>query len=835
MLIALGAAFFVSIGTLEQPTAEPIVLRDAHVIAPGGRSGRSAVRIDPLEAEVVAGRWPRPDADTPLKGPDGRERAWEPAATGEDGWLSHRALVGGYAAWTVTSPEDRIVILDASGHSMVYANGEPRTGDPYQLGTVRLPVLLRAGDNDFLFSCGRGRLRARLETPRSEAMIDLKDTTLPDLLDDGGSDPLLAGIVIVNASADWLGDARIIASAPGGELLESEVPAIPPLGVRKAPVRLPRPAIVTRESVEYTLTLRRGGSVTDTATIALTVRKPDQTHKRTFISGIDGSVQYFSVVPARRAEAAKEPPAMVLTLHGASVEATNQAGAYRAKDWCTIVAPTNRRPFGFDWEDWGRLDAMEVLNLAQELFPFDPQRVYLTGHSMGGHGTWQVGAQFPGRFAAIGPSAGWVSFWSYTGADSYDDPDAVEAILKRATSPSDTMALSDNYADHGVYILHGDADDNVPVGQARTMRERLGRFHTNFAYYERPGAGHWWGDACVDWAPMFEFFRANRKPLARDVRRVRFTTAHPGVSATRDWATIEAQAEPFAFSSIDLRLDEGRRTFSGTTSNVERLSIDLSVLAEPFETPASGQPAIRRSLEPGAPIMVELDGQTLENIPWPSEGDRLWLERAGEVWSISERPDGLHKHPGRAGPLKDAFRNRVLFVYGTAGDDAEDASNLAKARFDAETFWYRGNGSINIVPDTAFDPADDPDRSVILYGNADTNSAWSVLLSGAPIEVRRGRVTIGDSSYARDDLACLFVYPRPGSETASIGVVAGSGPLGDRIAWRTPYFVSGVGFPDVTLIGPEMLTAGSDGVLAAGFFGNDWSIESGDFAFRAAP
>src|SRR5207249_1249684 len=82
------------------------------------------------------------------------------------------------------------------------------------------------------------------------------------------------------------------------------------------------------------------------------------------------------------------------------VEAQGQADAYASKPWGHLVAPTNRRPFGFDWEDWGRLDALEVLDHAQQLLQTDPQRTYLTGHSMGGHGAWQVGATYPDRFAA---------------------------------------------------------------------------------------------------------------------------------------------------------------------------------------------------------------------------------------------------------------------------------------------------------------------------------------------------------------------------------------------------------------------------------------------------
>ena len=134
-------------------------------------------------------------------------------------------------------------------------------------------------------------------------------------------------------------------------------------------------------------------------------------------------------------------PGLVLTLHGAGVEAIGQADAYAPKPGLHIVAPTNRRPYGFDWEDWGRLDAIEVLELAQKVLGTDPRRTYLTGHSMGGHGTWHLGVTYPDRFAAIAPSAGWISMWSYAGARRAESPDPVEQLMARAGTPSDTLAL----------------------------------------------------------------------------------------------------------------------------------------------------------------------------------------------------------------------------------------------------------------------------------------------------------------------------------------------------------------------------------------------------------
>jgi len=353
-------------------------------------------------------------------------------------------------------------------------------------------------------------------------------------------------------------------------------------------------------------------------------------HSRTFVSGIDGSVQYFGVAPMAgagtgRAEAAAGPrPALVLTLHGASVEAIGQARAYNPKDWAWIIAATNRRPYGFDWEDWGRLDALEVLAEATRLFAPDPARIYLTGHSMGGHGTWQVGATVPGPWAAIAPSAGWHSFTSYGGGATYKDPSPVEKMLLRANNPSETTALARNFLSYGIYVLHGDQDDNVPVGQARTMRGLLGAFHPDFAYYERPGAGHWWGNECVDWPPLLQFLKERVRPADAAVRKIEFVTADPGISAGSRWIGILAQRRPLEYSKVVIERDEAGKTFKGTTENVERLAIDV-----PAAALGGG--------EGEGKVTFELDGSKVEAQLTPGAGS-IYLERQDTGWLQTAAP-----------------------------------------------------------------------------------------------------------------------------------------------------------------------------------------------------
>jgi predicted esterase len=779
----------------------------------GGRAGRTLIAPDPVASAIVTGRWAAPREGDKVTAADGTRSTWKAARANAEGSFQGGGFSDGYAFMNVPSEAERVMILEASGHSIVTVNGEPRAGDPYSYGYVKLPVLLHKGDNAFLFRTGRGQLKARLVEPRGPCQIETGDVTLPDLLV-GHEVHTWGAVVIVNSTNAPLDALKLVATIGEGDSTTTLLPTLLPLSARKVAFRLAGPGPAGEGDKKVHIRVEKGTTL-DRVDLSVRIRKPDQTHKRTFLSEIDGSVQYFGLVPARESETTSPlKPGLMLTLHGASVEGIGQAAVYAPKTWAHVVAPTNRRPYGFEWEDWGRLDAIEILELAQRELGTDPRRTWLTGHSMGGHGAWHLGVTFPDRFAAVAPSAGWVSMASYAGARPIEKSTGVEEILRRGMSPSDTTALASNLAKLGVYVLHGSADDNVPVGQARQMRTRLAEFHPDFAYHEQPGAGHWWGNECCDWPPLIEFLKERTIPERKDVKAVDFITASPSVSASCHWATIEAQPVAFKPSAVHLKLDDARRRFSGTTENVLRLALDVGHLS-------------------AGSIEVVLDGQTFSKLARP-EGDRprLWFHRDGQSWSPASKPALALKGPHRSGPFKDAFRNRVLFVYGTHGTPEENAWSLAKARFDAERFWYQGNASVDVVPDSAFDPASERERNVIVYGHAEMNSAWNALLHASPVQVSRGKLVVGDREKSGDDLACLFVRPRPGADQATVGVVAGTGPAGMRLAGAPSYFSSGVAYPDCLVLGPESLTKGLEGIVAAGYFAEDWGVSGGDFAWR---
>lgn len=79
--------------------------------------------------------------------------------------------------------------------------------------------------------------------------------------------------------------------------------------------------------------------------------------------------------------------------------------------------------------------------------PVDRKKVYLTGFSMGGTGTWMLAMAAPEKFAAIAPVCGSGICWN-------------AGIVK----------------DIPIFMYHGDCDDTVPISESVTMLNRVNRY-----------------------------------------------------------------------------------------------------------------------------------------------------------------------------------------------------------------------------------------------------------------------------------------------------------------------------------------------------------------------
>jgi predicted peptidase len=125
--------------------------------------------------------------------------------------------------------------------------------------------------------------------------------------------------------------------------------------------------------------------------------------------------------------------------------------------------------------------ALAMLDEVQKQYRVDPERVYLTGLSMGGFGTWSLAASHPDRWAAIVPICGG------------GDPQTADKIK-----------------DLPCWCFHGDADDAVPVNRSREMMKALWDAGGHPNYTEYPGVGHNSWDKAYDTADLYQWLSKHR-------------------------------------------------------------------------------------------------------------------------------------------------------------------------------------------------------------------------------------------------------------------------------------------------------------------------------------
>ena len=734
---------------------------------------------------------------------------WKETATAnEDGYVNHNFFRDGWAYCEYESEQSQTVFLQGQSFHSIFVNGDRFFGDFYSAGLLHLAIPLKKGKNRFLVRVVRGAFKLKLIRTEETCSISPRDMLFPDLRQDTLIDSYGA-VVVLNHTDRVLKNVKLEFGG-NGVFKKTEIELNPLL-----PYALAKPAFQMKQlrqpkenelnnTGQYSLVitlLHQDGSDNNSVTAvspALPIRKKGQQYRATKKSGIDGSTQYFAVVPPRNFDP-KKSYALYLSLHGAAVEATGQAACYQAKPDAFCIAPTNRRPYGFDWQEWGRADALETLDLAISQHQIDPRRIYLTGHSMGGHGTWYIGALYPSKFAALGPAAGWITFASYRDI-IYGEIDLSNTPFASSDLENDVFGMIENYTHLPIYILHGEKDNNVPATESHKIVAKLEKFHQNFIYHEQPNAGHWFGNESVDWQPMIEFFRRHTNPISP--LSIRFKTPNPSISSTYAWATIHSQITPEELSNIQADAYPRRGQITIKTENIARLQLNLKDIMP--------QKEVTLAID-NTEITIQKDLQT--NLVRTTE--RQWILTGNPDWSLK----GAHRN----GPFKQAFDKNMVWVYGTNGSDKENRALIAKIRYDQQVWWYRGNGNVQIVSDKDFNLERFPNQNIILYGHADINSAFDQLLTTSPIQVKHNIIKFGQLQY-EGDYGVFFTYPRFDTDENLVGVIGMTTENMIRASQQARYFISGVSCPDYAIFGIDVLTEGFSSVVEAGYFNSNWEL-----------
>lgn len=147
---------------------------------------------------------------------------------------------------------------------------------------------------------------------------------------------------------------------------------------------------------------------------------------------------------------------------------------------------------------------LACLSAASREFKLDPSRIYLTGLSQGGSGTWEIGSRHPELFAAIAPLCGFVN-----------TPGGPSPTLRfGGDAERRTVAESLVKSNMPVWAFHGEKDDPVPVEQTRLLMAALEKAgaspqRVKATYY--PDANHNCWDKAYREENLGEWFLSHRR------------------------------------------------------------------------------------------------------------------------------------------------------------------------------------------------------------------------------------------------------------------------------------------------------------------------------------
>ncbi|MCA9734001.1 MAG: prolyl oligopeptidase family serine peptidase [Deferribacteres bacterium] len=124
-----------------------------------------------------------------------------------------------------------------------------------------------------------------------------------------------------------------------------------------------------------------------------------------------------------------------------------------------------------------------LLDEIEQKYAVDKNRIYLTGLSMGGYGTWALAATYPEKFAAIAPVCG---------------------------GGTPTPRTAREMSKLPVWVFHGAKDNVVPIAESQLMVDALKKAGADIQFTIYPEAGHDSWTETYNNPALYEWFLQHR-------------------------------------------------------------------------------------------------------------------------------------------------------------------------------------------------------------------------------------------------------------------------------------------------------------------------------------
>ena len=545
--------------------------------------------------------------------------------------------------------------------------------------------------------------------------------------------------------------------------------------------------------------------------------RPDGFVRLAWIDEVDGSPQYARAYLPTNYDPAKKWP-VVVQMHGFnpanpvywrwwSADSRHALGTeFPGQPGVIYIEPHGRG--NVQYLGFADSDVLRGIAEAKRLFSVDDDRVYLTGDSMGGWGTWNVSTRHPELFAAIAPVFGGVDYHSQMSEEELATLSPIGRFLKEKES---SWSMAENLINTPIFVHHGDKDEAVNVEWSRWGVKLLQRWGYDVRYHEYPGKVHEAltannGVMNIEW-----FLKQARDPHPRKVRIRSAELRNAGAW----WARVEQATSPLEFMQVDAEVVD---------RNVIRLDTD-NVLDIVLTPPAA-------LVDPAKPVNVVWNGVARE---MRVQDGALRLTRA------EYKPAPLHKTPKLPGSTSDFLMTPFAIVIGTS---SKDPDMVALCKEKAQGFvegwkdWQKMEPRVFL--DSEIKDADIARYSLILVGGPDANRVSAKLASRLPLKMSAEAIRIDGHEFKAKDAAVQLIYPHPLNAERYVWLFAGNSTGGMYFTEPNPRRAYGWDFIIVDGHIPAFKQSATDEQtrVVSGTFDYNWRFSSslkfdGDAEVRA--
>jgi hypothetical protein len=430
-------------------------------------------------------------------------------------------------------------------------------------------------------------------------------------------------------------------------------------------------------------------------------------------SPVDGSGQPFKMAIPTDYDPARPAPLSVY-MHGYAgnhlEHSTGMASHPGAMDLSVLG-----RARGGGYRTLSEADVLHVIDYVTAHWAIDPDRIHLNGGSMGGGGTYRLGARYPHRFASGRPTCGFASF---------------VPLGNLLTFPIYATHSADDWV---VSALH----DRGPLARLRALGGQV-------IYDETNGLGHAAWDYKEGNARGAAWVPQQVRPGSRTVRHVDYTATDGG--AMRGWwgEVVEWGDAPLPARFV---LTAGASNLlHAELTNIRQLRLRLA--ESPFD--------------PSQPLQVSVNGGVPFTLPAPLP-EQVVIARGEKDWGFAkgEAAPAFRLHtPGSAALLYNG--EPLLIVHGTRGSEAEIKAMRSAAEAASKSpnpVWLDDQGQagpegtphsqnlygrLAIKADTAVTEADLARCHLVLIGTAAQNTLVARMADQLPVRFTGGEIVCTD-------------------------------------------------------------------------------------------